>query len=297
MSVIVNEVARNLSAANGFYRSESYSLDISATAVAITALKSYIIPAFANAGNFRGIVLSIMGTTTYLTSTRDVTVDLEEAKTVGSFNTSTERINITSHGLTDLTKVRFTSTGTLPTGLTTTGTFYVRNATANDFQVSTTPTGSITGLSGTPSGTATCWVTRATSIKTSQEIFGLNQKYMMATNCIIPFLFTPYAVDTTANKWRISVIQGAGTGTLNIGYNVASTIPFYVAWCDNAVSFSTTNDLVVSVEKLTIDMDCQFKPIAAITQASTTATYGICGILCSPNYMNCACDFRSALFI
>lgn len=66
---------------------------------------------------------------------------------------ATERFNATAHGFVDTDRVSFTSTGTLPTGITAGTQYYVVNKTANDFQVSLTSGGA--AVTFTTDGTAT----------------------------------------------------------------------------------------------------------------------------------------------
>lgn len=74
-----------------------------------------------------------------------------------TFNTTTDVINWTAHGLVAGDAVRFYTTGALPTGLTANTTYYViaSGLTADVFKVATTAGGAAINLSGTPSGTNT----------------------------------------------------------------------------------------------------------------------------------------------
>lgn len=69
-------------------------------------------------------------------------------------------VSWTNHTLRANDPVRFTTTGALPTGITAGQTYYVSSSglTANTFQVSATPAGSVVNTSGSQSGvhTATC---------------------------------------------------------------------------------------------------------------------------------------------
>lgn len=60
-----------------------------------------------------------------------------------------------AHGLTDGARVRFTTTGTLPTGLAVDTTYYVIEATTNTFQLSATRGGAAINTSVSQSGTHT----------------------------------------------------------------------------------------------------------------------------------------------
>ncbi|RHX87315.1 hypothetical protein [Leptospira stimsonii] len=62
---------------------------------------------------------------------------------------ASDRISVTSHGLIEGQLVKFAFTGGGITALTK---YYVRNPTTNDFQVSTTPTGSILDLTSSQTG-------------------------------------------------------------------------------------------------------------------------------------------------
>jgi microcystin-dependent protein len=63
-----------------------------------------------------------------------------------------------THGLRNNLPVKFSTTGALPTGITPGTTYYIKNATANDFQISATVGGAAINTSGTQSGvhTAVC---------------------------------------------------------------------------------------------------------------------------------------------
>ena len=60
-----------------------------------------------------------------------------------------------SHGLLANAKIGFTTTGALPTGITASKTYYVRNPTANNFELSATSGGNAVITSGTQSGVHT----------------------------------------------------------------------------------------------------------------------------------------------
>ena len=64
-------------------------------------------------------------------------------------------ITASGHGLTDGTRVRFTTSGTLPAGLSLATDYYVRDATSSTFKVSATLGGSAVDITDTGSGTHT----------------------------------------------------------------------------------------------------------------------------------------------
>ena len=281
MAVILSD-SRNvnydgkLSTANSFYRVEAHNLaHASTTAVALSTLRTLAVT-FANAGNCQGIILCLSNTSAVID--RDLTVRLQEAINVSSFNTSTERVNITGHGFSDGQVVTFSSTGTLPTGITAASIYYVINSTANDFQISTTAGGSVQGLSGTPSGTATCWPDRASSTVVAADILGQYTETGVAGYdhvCgYVPFKFsTPYAVDTTASKWRFHMGQYGGTAGTWYSLTSDTTSHFYATWCDNVLSH-TDNDTMIVVDKITIDKTFTLASVLG-TGDTVNATAGI----------------------
>lgn len=111
------------------------------------------------------------GSTTALTEICNVKVVLNVKKktdegniTVSATDTSiTATISIANpavitaatHGLVEGQKIRFTTTGALPTGLAIATDYFVRNPSTNTFNVSTTPTGTIITTTGSQSGTHT----------------------------------------------------------------------------------------------------------------------------------------------
>lgn len=75
----------------------------------------------------------------------------------GDVNTGNEMISITSHGFLDGMVVRFSTTTTLPTGLSANTDYYIISANTNDFKVSATFGGSAIDISTTGSGTHTVY--------------------------------------------------------------------------------------------------------------------------------------------
>ncbi|EMS84038.1 hypothetical protein LEP1GSC073_2760 [Leptospira noguchii str. Cascata] len=72
------------------------------------------------------------------------------SRTIASITAATDRISSTAHGCIEGQLVKFSFTGGGITALTN---YYVRNPTANDFQISATPTGAIIDLTSSQSGT------------------------------------------------------------------------------------------------------------------------------------------------
>lgn len=101
---------------------------------------------------------------------------------------------------------------------------------------------------------ATVWTTRVSKILTSLEIHCSSVNTDTGTaSYITPFRFaTPYAVDTTASKWRFQITAGAGTGDWTMR-QVSSGNIAYCSWCDTAISFTTNQDQFVAVDDIILD--------------------------------------------
>ena len=134
---------------------------------------------------------------------------------------------------------------------------------------------------------ASVWTTRVSETRTpAQIVSSYGVKYDNTDNPwfggFIPFKFTtPYAVDTTANKWRFQISQSASTYTSYTLRTSDGTNPSFVAWCDNKVTYSDTNDAVVFVDKVYIDQNFNPKPYTG----TGDTTFGVTSILCTdPNY-------------
>ena len=72
-----------------------------------------------------------------------------------TFDTSTDFVTQNGHGLGNNTPIQFTTTGTLPTGITASTMYFAVSVTENTFKVATTPNGTAIDLTGTPSGVHT----------------------------------------------------------------------------------------------------------------------------------------------
>jgi hypothetical protein len=105
----------------------------------------------------------------------------------GDVNTGTEVITIASHGFLDGMVVRFSTTTTLPTGLTADTDYYIISANTNDFKVSATFGGSAVNITATGSGTHT--------------VYGANQ---FAFKDITPEALTGATIYTAASQQGIS---------------------------------------------------------------------------------------------
>jgi len=109
-------------------------------------------------------------------------------------------------------------------------------------------------------------VSRATATLTAAQI--TNSVANATGTWITPFTFSaPYAISTSGGVWTIDITQGSGS----VDWRVATsngTAPFYAAWCDNVVSF-TTNDCVIAKDVLTLDATATVRAAALATGDST----------------------------
>jgi hypothetical protein len=129
------------------------------------------------------------------------------------------------------------------------------------------------------------WTDRASKELTAAEI---NPEYILGSamgtsgtnyfTSFVPFKFaTPYAVDTTAGKWRFKIENGTTAGSTSI-WNVLTsdaTNPSFVTWCDNKAT-ATDNDILIIADKITIDKS--FTTGAALGTGDTVV--GVAGWVC-----------------
>ena len=120
------------------------------------------------------------------------------------------------------------------------------------------------------------WTTRASKTLTVTDIAS-NSLSLLCATYIKAFEFaTPYAVDTTASKWRFQITQGTGNA-YNWSLRTSNgTAPSYITWCDNAVTYAT-NDVIIAKEPITIDQDCTFKGLLSTGDSVNS----ICAIACA----------------
>jgi hypothetical protein len=78
-----------------------------------------------------------------------------ESVGVVTFNTSTDVVTHNNHKLGTNTPIKFTTTGSLPTGITADQMYFAVSVTTNTFKVAATPNGTPIDLSNSPSGTNT----------------------------------------------------------------------------------------------------------------------------------------------
>lgn len=125
---------------------------------------------------------------------------------------------------------------------------------------------------------ASVWTDRVSSVLTGAQIANSVANTLQST-WIRPFEFSvPYAVDTTASKWRFSIIQSGGTtGTWGL-VTSNGTAPMYATWCDTAATYAL-NDVIIAKDCITIDRDCRFNGLLSTGETVNS----VCGIACSSN--------------
>lgn len=102
-------------------------------------------------------------------------------KTVSAVNTGTDTLTSNSHGMTDGTLVKITSTTSVPGGLSTSNYYYIKSAAANTFQLSATSGGSAIDITSAGSGTITVYKLDEPSIETLAIWQGPSSSKMFAT--------------------------------------------------------------------------------------------------------------------
>lgn len=283
MAVIITNGNTSLSTASGFYRVEAYNWGAiyTTTSAHISLSSSKIFDVtFSNACNLQGVVICLMTTFNSLAGNntascnKNVTVYFMQTKSTCTITIASPGvITNVGHGLVANDPVEFSTTGALPTGIVNRTIYYVKNETADTFQISSTPGGSAINTSGTQSGTHTLWAIKDTKTLTPTDI--MNTTDNSCSGVLVPFpMTTPLAVDTTASKWRYRVAQ-ASTGTNNwsiLASSASGLIPVYAAWGDNAVSFSN-NDSVIAKDILTIDQTATMKGV--LSDGNTTYAWAL----------------------
>jgi hypothetical protein len=283
VAVLITKQDSNFSDSNNFYEVETFNLGLSAavngSALTLATARNINVT-FAHAGNVQGVVLCL--STTAMTS-RAIHVALEEYQAITSVDYTTDTFTKNSHGLLDNDIVTFSTTGTLPGGMSTTTRYYVVSSATNTFKISTTLGGSALNLTSNGTGTHTVGVQRAYHSATVAEITNGDNiqtgTYKHRGTYITPITFdAPYAVDTTMGKWRLKIMHGSGSGTWNAFSSdlVTPTNISYAIWCDNIKSFSTGNDIIIVKNYLTIDQNVTLSSTTASGDATNTTSVWIC---------------------
>ena len=259
---------------NSWYRVEDHNLatDGYGSMKAIYAGRTASIPVtFANSGNCKGVVLPYTPYGVGQLSNPVLDIHLQKKVGVVTFDVSTEKVLMTSHGLINDDIVTFVGTGVVPGGISNDLNYYfVINQTTNDFQLSLTSGGAAINLTGTPSGTTTCWTTKTFNTYTKNEVVG--NGISTWSTWITPFRFTtPYAIDTNANTWRFWIYSNSTV--FNSIYLSASNYPSavldycFATWCDTQATWSD-DDCPIVADKLEIDGDIKILGVAGKSNAS-----------------------------
>jgi len=147
----------------------------------------------------------------------------------------------TGHGTyTNGTPVTFTSTGSLPTGLSIGTVYYIRNVSGVTFNVSTTPTGALINTSGAQSGTHTISprAVNLTSIATASDVPTVQNLIFVSDTYRFVFAFgsNDYAQTTQnpmlarwsdqedAGMWTPSATNQSGSLVLSHGSKVVTAL-------------------------------------------------------------------------
>lgn len=282
MAVVISNGNTTVATPNGFYRVESSNLHFTGVGnVTNSTVANHLNVTFLNAGNCKGIGLGIGS----VSSAQNRGMRINLAENLGAFTVNIASPGVftkNAHGLNDLDEVFLDTSGALPTGLTKkTVKYYVRNKTLNTFNLSLTTTGALINTSGTQSGTHSIWVARISQSYTVAEIMPANVNINDSAYAymIVPFEFTtPYAVDTTASKWRFIFWQEGGTtGSyyFMVSDGVISENFSHFAWCDNQVSF-TNDDVLICKDRVTVDTSFSIKGVLG----TGNTVYSTAGIIC-----------------
>ena len=122
-------------------------------------------------------------------------------------NTGSDVITILSHGFLESSKIIFSSTGTLPSPLVAGTTYYVKNATTNNFQVSTTPGSGAVDL--TTSGTGTFNVATPHELLNGEKIIITNSNSTPSINGVYQIAYlSPTSFSIPVN------VTGAGSAAV-----------------------------------------------------------------------------------
>jgi autotransporter-associated beta strand protein len=155
----------------------------------------------------------------------------------GDVNTGTDRITATSHGLETGDRVYLTTTGTLPTGLSTATEYFVLNVDANTFELATT-------LANAIAGTQVDITAAAGGGTHTVEAGGLEMKASSLTKT--PTLTIPTLTDTSdLSKDLTFTLSGATTAktmTISSSHTDDRTITLPDA-TDTLVGLATTDTL------------------------------------------------------
>ena len=258
MAIIVSDSSNasydgKLSTASGFYQAEAYNLGFLSTGhLAISSARTRTVT-FAHSGNCQGIVLSLYNASSG--SDYGVTVELQQSYNPVTISFASPAV-VTSagHGLADQAPIIFSTTNVLPAPLVVDTVYYVKTPLTDTFNISATPGGAAINTTNAGSGTHSAWGTKALTTLANTAIINSTNRYARSGNVFVPFTggTFPSAVTTDAGKYRFRITDITGTlDHWSLNTSDGSNI-FYVTWCDNKVSHSD-NDVVIVKDAVTID--------------------------------------------
>lgn len=288
----------NWSTANAWYRVEDHNLGIDGfggSQSLYSTNRRVQNVTFSNTGNCKGVIFPLSYGTTRVSST--ISVHLQQILGVSTLDITLDTVTFASHGLANGTIVTLDTTGALPTGLNNYTPYYVVSSALNTFQLSLTLGGAAINFTGTQSGTHTVYISRAVNDTPMSSLFGTQTS--SSGMWFVPFRFaTPYAVDTTASKWRFWL-----NSTATISNQIAimcsdypsNTTLSYATWCDNQVTFAS-DDCPVFLDQVKIDASVSIKGVVAKNQAGTGHFNNLWGWVCSNNVSQTATNVIKILW-
>lgn len=161
-------------------------------------------------------------------------------------------VSLSSHGLTVNDMIKFTTTGSLPTGLSTGTTYYVISAglTGSAFELSLSQGGAAINTSGTQSGTHTLYKVTPVAVATTDVAYGTNN-HATSTGSSNAYVVTLPVTPASYVKGQVysflSNFANTGACTVNINGLGAKTIKKLGGATDLA-SGDIASGMIVSLE-------------------------------------------------
>lgn len=172
-----------------------------------------------------------------------------------TFNSGTDKVLLTAHGLIDGDQVSFVSSGTLPNNLALNTVYYVVNKTNDDFQISLTEGGDVVDIGSGGSGThMLSWLTNKGSTperaRTSIHFVRLNPDYKTA----VVSSLKPYIDETVDSSKSLVMINAADrltekpTGDLLYKFKITNSSEEQATVTKSAVKSVSFNNLTGELE-------------------------------------------------
>ena len=206
-----------------------------------------------------------IGTGAYVTSIVGTTISLS---VVNSGSVSGTGTFAPPHGLLTNYTVTFSTTGTLPTGLNTTTTYYIVNPTATTFQVATLRGG--TAITTTSAGSGTFYYTTQGLTTTL-----LRENYVYINLTVYqPNDYVTYSTTATATSSTGNLITVGSTSGMQIGMPISFGAVTVVTATDAVTNYLT----VSSSYNMVVNMPIQFTG-TAIGGVALNTTYYVANII------------------